>query len=100
MIFVLSLTPEAFGWESSFPVYVMVKRGKDGKFAANKYNLTSFKHNSERFEISCKLKNKTKGNQESKELYFGLYEVWSGKWKGGLRIHSVIVKELLPEDGN
>lgn len=69
---------------------------KRWEFAANKYNLTSFKQISERFEISCKLlKKKMKENQESKDVYFGLYEVWSGKWKGGLRIHSVIKFNLI-----
>ncbi|KAI4296956.1 hypothetical protein L6164_036872 [Bauhinia variegata] len=26
-------------------------------------------------------------------LYFGLYEVWSGKWKGGLEIHKATVRQ-------
>ena len=32
-----------------------------------------------------------KNNEET--LYFGLNEVWTNKWKGGLRIHEAIVQE-------
>jgi hypothetical protein len=27
-----------------------------------------------------------------------LYEVWTGKWKGGLQIHQAIVEEVKPWD--
>ena len=33
-----------------------------------------------------------KNNEET--LYFGLNEVWTNKWKGGLRIHEAIVQEI------
>jgi hypothetical protein len=88
VIFKLSLTPDAFGW-GGCPVYVMVKRGKTGKFVGKRYPLTGFEHLKE-FTISCKLNSDKRNPEET--LYFGLYEVWSGKWKGGLRIHGVTVK--------
>ncbi|KAK1556909.1 hypothetical protein Q3G72_014410 [Acer saccharum] len=30
--------------------------------------------------------------KDSNKLFFGLYEVWSGKWKGGLLIHNATIK--------
>ncbi|KAJ6986716.1 hypothetical protein NC653_020066 [Populus alba x Populus x berolinensis] len=32
-------------------------------------------------------------NNNEETLYFGLNEVWTNKWKGGLRIHEAIVQE-------
>ncbi|KAL3498046.1 hypothetical protein ACH5RR_040778 [Cinchona calisaya] len=85
--FRLSLTPDAFGWSGS-TIYIMVKRGKDGEFESKKYDLT--KYGTEEFNLTMK---STKSNQTDRKLYFGLYEVWSGKWKGGLKIHHVTVGE-------
>lgn len=28
------------------------------------------------------------------KLYFGLYEVWRGEWKGGLKVHQATVQKL------
>uniref|UniRef100_A0A1U7W917 Uncharacterized protein LOC104223875 n=1 Tax=Nicotiana sylvestris TaxID=4096 RepID=A0A1U7W917_NICSY len=33
------------------------------------------------------------GNGDADKLYFGLYEVWSKRWKGGLKIHCVNLTE-------
>ncbi|KAL2244539.1 protein PHLOEM PROTEIN 2-LIKE A9 [Sesamum indicum] len=87
--FRLSLTPDAFGWGSS-PVYIMVKRGKYGKFAWRKILLDAYA--TMQFEITVTLKKAEIPDEE--KLYFGLYEVWSGKWKGGLKIYHAFIKEL------
>lgn len=89
--FEVSLAPDAFGWGTS-PIYIMVKRGKDGKFASKKFQVDPDK--SEKFKISAQ-NNKNQPSSDDTQLYFGLYEVWSGKWKGGLRIHNAYVKEII-----
>ncbi|KAK6150212.1 hypothetical protein DH2020_017737 [Rehmannia glutinosa] len=90
--FRLSLTPDAFGWGNA-PIYIMVKRGKEGKFVWRKVFLNPNETNE--FEITGRLMKAEKPVQDSNDekLYFGLYEVWSGKWKGGLRIHHVFIIE-------
>ncbi|EYU40846.1 hypothetical protein ABFS82_05G079100 [Erythranthe guttata] len=113
--FEVSIGADAFGWGSS-PLYVMVKRGKDGKFEWTKYSMQDH-HQSHDHHISltAKLMSSSKKQQQHKEddihddiintdnnnnaaadekIYFGLYEVWSGKWKGGLKIHHAFVHEL------
>ncbi|KAL2467450.1 Protein PHLOEM PROTEIN 2-LIKE A9 [Abeliophyllum distichum] len=86
--FSVSLKDDAFGWNNS-PVYIMVKRGKEGKFSATKVLFNG--NGKQRFEISGKLK---KGDSTTDpNIYFGLYEVWSGKWRGGLQIHHAYVTE-------
>ncbi|KAL8513064.1 hypothetical protein ACS0TY_019303 [Phlomoides rotata] len=88
--FRLSFNPDAFGW-GKYPVYILIKRGKEGKTTSTKITMNP-NHKGE-FEISGKL---DKCNEESDgRLYFGLYEVWSGKWKGGLKIHHAFITELL-----
>ncbi|XP_027088109.1 protein PHLOEM PROTEIN 2-LIKE A9-like [Coffea eugenioides] len=87
--FRLSLTPDAFGWGSSL-LYIMVKRGNSGKFAWKKVSLAN--KGTDVFHIIGELAQDVFPTDE--KLYFGLYEVWSGKWKGGLKIHDVTVKEI------
>ncbi|GFQ04829.1 protein phloem protein 2-like a9 [Phtheirospermum japonicum] len=86
--FRLSLAPDAFGWGTS-PIYVMVKRGKEGKFAWEKVFLNP-KETSE-FEVTGRLMKADKQkarNSDDDKVYFGLYEVWSGKWKGAGLSHN------------
>ncbi|KAL3654581.1 hypothetical protein CASFOL_001566 [Castilleja foliolosa] len=90
--FRLSLAPDAFGFESS-PIYLMVKRGKEGKFAWVKVFLNP-KETSE-FEVTRSLMKADEQEAQKSgddKVYFGLYEVWSGKWKGGLMIHHAFIK--------
>ncbi|KZV42512.1 hypothetical protein F511_38537 [Dorcoceras hygrometricum] len=93
--FEVSLAPNAFGWGAS-PLYLMVKRGKEGKFAWTKFQVNP--DQTRRFKISGKLAHSQNSAPQSsaddKKLYFGLYEVWSEKWKGGLRIHHAYVTEV------
>lgn len=90
--FSVSLNPDAFGW-GSYPVCVMVKRGKEGKIAWTKAPINPNQRG--QFEIKGRLM-KSDGMEDSKDrkLYFGLYEVWSGKWKGGLKIYNAHIKEF------
>ncbi|PPS18018.1 hypothetical protein GOBAR_AA02559 [Gossypium barbadense] len=36
----------------------------------------------------------TVADQPDRRLYFGLYEVWSGKWKKGLKVYNATVKQI------
>ncbi|XP_071920284.1 protein PHLOEM PROTEIN 2-LIKE A9-like isoform X2 [Coffea arabica] len=92
--FRVSLTPDAFGW-GSYPIYIMVKRGKFGKFDWKKVYLTNC-DGINRIHLTGKSVQNGRENQGStdRKLYFGLYEVWSGKWKGGLKIHDVTIREV------
>jgi hypothetical protein len=74
--FKVSLTPDAFGWNGC-PVYVMAK------FVEEPYQKIP--------EQVLSIKSETENT-----LYFGLYEVWSGKWKGGLKIHEAFVNKISP----
>ncbi|XP_062162607.1 protein PHLOEM PROTEIN 2-LIKE A9-like [Alnus glutinosa] len=87
--FKVSLTPDAFGWNGC-PVYVMAKFGKRGKYSWKRATLKTDKAE-DQYQIPeqvLSIKSETENT-----LYFGLYEVWSGKWKGGLKIHEAIIKK-------
>lgn len=87
-----SLNPDAFGW-GNYPVYVMVKRGKQGKVAWTKVSINP--NQKEVFEIKGKWTSSSDQlDPNDNKLYFGLYEVWSGKWKGGLKIYNAYVKRV------
>lgn len=92
--FEVMLKPDAFGWTGS-PVLVMAKVGKKGKYNFSEITLTD--HNGEFFTIpydeSSVIIDVSENAPEAK-IYFGLYEVWSGKWKGGLKIQKVYVEPV------
>lgn len=85
--FHVSFTPDAFGWGGS-PLYIMVKRGKDGKPVWRKLLLNP--HQTKECDITAT----TNPHSNDPKLYFGLYELWSGKWKGGLKIHHAFIRQL------
>ncbi|KFK44915.1 hypothetical protein AALP_AA1G319400 [Arabis alpina] len=102
--FKISFTPDATGWDES-PVFMSAKIGKKGKTVWKRIksinqNSCKQKDGSEpvnipdetdgRFEITV---SPTVANQDTK-LQFGLYEVWTGRWKTGLLIHEAFVQEM------
>lgn len=94
--FTLSMNEKnSFGWED--PVYVMARIGEEGVYTRVQIDLSKLGPNKEKFpkENNCRVKN---AENNEKKLYFGLYEVWTNNWKGGLRIHEAIVQEI--KDGN
>ncbi|CAK7336969.1 unnamed protein product [Dovyalis caffra] len=99
IIFKLSMNEEkSFGWYD--PVSVMAKIGEEGEYKCVKVDLSQLGKDEkvfplEKFEIEFKSDDNTVNNET--ELYFGLYEVWTNEWKGGLRIHEVIVQEVTAE---
>ncbi|XWS16037.1 hypothetical protein CRYUN_Cryun34aG0051700 [Craigia yunnanensis] len=89
--FSLSLKGDAFGWSGS-PVFLMAKVGKKGRYKWKRLDLEN--HPREPTLVpNDPLVVDVKKDETDPLLYFGLYEVWSGKWKGGLKIHEAIVKE-------
>ncbi|KAG6747347.1 hypothetical protein NC652_035404 [Populus alba x Populus x berolinensis] len=117
--FMLSMNTEnSDGWDD--PVTVMARIGKKGKYQRKEINLKDLSEKvEERPQDKCRVEFESKSDEksESKEeppakksdqtnkkgdenakndeetLYFGLYEVWTNKWKAGLRIHEAIVQE-------
>ncbi|KAL1538449.1 protein PHLOEM PROTEIN 2-LIKE A9-like isoform X3 [Salvia divinorum] len=87
----VSLNPDAFGW-GNYPIYIMIKRGNEEKGKWTKIVINPNQKGP--FEIKGR---SAKGSDHqvegSDKLSFGLYEVWSGKWKGGLKIHHAYIKE-------
>ncbi|XP_023519279.1 protein PHLOEM PROTEIN 2-LIKE A9 [Cucurbita pepo subsp. pepo] len=92
--FNLSMTAAAFGWKGC-TVYIMAKIGKAGMFVYKKVCLdtkeTNFDMPEEGLVITVKPPTSSPGDNH---LYFGMYEVWSGRWKGGLKIHHAFVEKV------
>nr|GMD30286.1 protein PHLOEM PROTEIN 2-LIKE A9-like [Ipomoea batatas] len=77
-------------WEN-IPLYVMARRGKKRDYCWKKFVLTTV---TER-EIGLVIdKVASSDDDEDKKLYFGLYDIWSGKLKKGLVIHHAWVREI------
>lgn len=93
--FEVSLTTDAFGWEN-IPVFLMAKIGKRGKYLWKKMVLERGANSDKKFKIPMgdNLIIEVPPGSTDKKLYFGLYEVWSGKWKGGLKIHEATIQQL------
>lgn len=92
--FRVSLKSDAFGWGGA-PLCLMAKLGKGGRYKSKSTYLQDEPREKD-FDIP-------KGGftvevpsapVEDPTLYFGLYEVWSGKWKGGIKIHYAFVREV------
>ncbi|KAB2038340.1 hypothetical protein ES319_D03G138900v1 [Gossypium barbadense] len=83
----LSLEKGASGWTGA-PVFLMAKVGKKGKYKWKKLEVekltrdpTDFPSEADPFGVEIA------NDQPDKRLYFGLYEVWSGRWKQGLKVY-------------
>ncbi|QCE14142.1 Phloem protein 2-like [Vigna unguiculata] len=85
--FEVKVKEEGFGWNGT-DVLVMAKIGKTGKYKFKVNNLSPGQNiviPSEPLAIHV---------VGPSDLHFGLYEVWSGKWKGGLEIIKAVVQPL------
>ncbi|XP_022142574.1 protein PHLOEM PROTEIN 2-LIKE A9-like isoform X2 [Momordica charantia] len=95
--FRVSLRPDAFGWEGR-EVYIMAKIGKRGTVSFKKVNFEGksqgmplpFDIPEDKLVITVTPKETAVPSDDCK-LYFGMYEVWSKMWKGGLKIHHAFV---------
>lgn len=93
LTFEVKLTADAFGWKD-IQVFLMAKVGKKGKYKWKKVKLEQ----GQKIEspdgkqlLSIDVPNDT---TDMNTLHFGLYEVWSGKWKGGLEIYNAKVTAI------
>lgn len=88
--FTISLKSDAFGWNNC-PVYVMAKFGKKGKYVWTKITLKASEQSERPIgDLEVEYTDTATGNDT---IYFGLYEVWSGKWKGGLQLHNATIQQ-------
>ncbi|TXG48318.1 hypothetical protein EZV62_027612 [Acer yangbiense] len=96
--FQVSMKPDAFGW-SGCPVFMMAKVGKKGKYIWKKITTLEKRTNTDPFSIpetnsQLTIDVSSNATAPDNKLFFGLYEVWSGKWKGGLLIHKAIIRQI------
>ncbi|RVW62289.1 Protein phloem 2-like A9 [Vitis vinifera] len=83
--FQISLKSDAFGWNDC-PVYVMAKFGKEGKYSWKKISLQA--HYSQPTSIPSTEGLEIETEDANDTIYFGLYDIWTGHWKGGLQLHN------------
>ncbi|KAM1138300.1 hypothetical protein FF1_036134 [Malus domestica] len=95
--FDVELAPDAFGWRD-IQAFLMAKVGKKGKYTWTKVKVAAQDTKVGKFKIpddnGPPMRIEVPSNAPDSTVYFGLYEVWSGKWKGGLKIHQASVKEV------
>ncbi|MBA0626974.1 hypothetical protein Godav_004537 [Gossypium davidsonii] len=92
--FKLSFRRDSFGW-SGAPIFLMAKVGKKGKYKWKRLKeLDNLPKDPIMVPTDDSFTIEPIQDIPDKRLYFGLYEVWSGKWKGGLKVHEAIVKKL------
>ncbi|MED6201485.1 hypothetical protein PIB30_095524 [Stylosanthes scabra] len=90
--FEVNVKADGFGWDGT-QVLVMAKPGKSGKYQFKEAKLSSGEGIVTVPRDSLQVKFPQNVDSEADlNLYFGLYEVWSGKWKGGLEIIRAHVK--------
>ncbi|KAI5569753.1 hypothetical protein BDE02_12G098100 [Populus trichocarpa] len=96
--FKISMTEDTFGWQEA-PAFMMAKVGKKGIAKWARINLADVPVGHEIKVPLGKLRFEVPENAQDTTLYFGFYELWSGGWKGGLRIHEAVV-EKMPDGGS
>ncbi|KAK6917030.1 Phloem protein 2-like [Dillenia turbinata] len=87
--FKISMKPDAFGW-ADLHVVILAKVGTNGRLvpkkeALNYSKVEPFDFPQDGVEVEVP--------ENGDDVHFGMYEVWSGKWKGGLLIHHAFVRE-------
>lgn len=91
--FQVSLTSNAFGWQGS-PVYFFVMDPNIKKRKWKKHDLNTLsKNGTSEVPTDLNFVFKESNNDNPDQITFGLYEIWKGGWKGGLKIHGVLVKK-------
>ncbi|MBA0587082.1 protein PHLOEM PROTEIN 2-LIKE A9 isoform X2 [Gossypium raimondii] len=92
--FQLSLEKGASGWTGA-PVFLMAKVGKKGKYKWKKLEVEKLTRDPTDFpSVRDPFGVEIADEQLDKRLYFGLYEVWSGRWKKGLKVYKATVKQI------
>lgn len=90
--FKVELKPDNFGWASR-PVYLMVKI--ESKRSWKKSDLSTKAAGAD-FDvpIGSLLTFKVPKDAGDKIVEFGMYEIWKGRWKGGLVIKEVVIEPV------
>jgi hypothetical protein len=87
--FDVAVKDTGFGWTGT-EVLVMAKIGKKGPYKYKPVKLACPEPDcripKEDGELQITVERKQGEAEKDLDLHFGLYEVWSGKWKGGLII--------------
>ncbi|KAL0908784.1 hypothetical protein M5K25_023293 [Dendrobium thyrsiflorum] len=88
--FKVELKPDNFGWAD--PVYLMV--ATDGRQRTWKKADLSTKIAGKEFDVPIDklLTFKVPKDTNGKMVEFGMYEIWKGRWKGGLVINEVLIE--------
>ncbi|KAK7354370.1 hypothetical protein VNO80_19830 [Phaseolus coccineus] len=90
--FEVRVKEDGFGWQGT-EVLVMAKIGKRGRYQFRVNKLSPSTHNIIIPQLDNGPLDIAVDNPPS-DLHFGLYEVWSGKWKGGLQIIKATVEPV------
>nr|XP_027186920.1 protein PHLOEM PROTEIN 2-LIKE A9-like isoform X1 [Cicer arietinum] len=91
--FDVTVKENGFGWDNT-DVLVMAKIGKKGPYKFKAVNLKCGTSGVIIPPNDNQLKIEVDQHEKDLELHFGLYEVWSGKWKGGLIINKAEVVKV------
>ncbi|KAI9126839.1 hypothetical protein K1719_002435 [Acacia pycnantha] len=95
--FEVKLKHDAFGWTRSL-VLVLAEVGKKGKYV---FSETALSYSNDHVTIptpeSKSGRRKRAGECPEAKIYFGLYKVWSGKWREGFRSASSTSTHALDE---
>jgi Phloem protein 2 len=92
--FNVQLKPDAFGWNDA-PVYLMVKPGKKSKYLWKNADLSRMTSNTTAIPFSSPLQFTVQLDSATDDkLTFGLFEIWKGRWKGGLVITNVVISKV------
>ncbi|KAG0494602.1 hypothetical protein HPP92_005596 [Vanilla planifolia] len=94
--FRVELTPDNFGWGESCPVYFMVKVAQEArswkKVYLNQANTGVDFDVPMDGQLTFRVPERRGADDQ---LHFGMYEIWRGRWKGGLVIHEVIIAPVV-----
>ncbi|CAJ1975537.1 unnamed protein product [Sphenostylis stenocarpa] len=85
--FEVRVKEDGFGWNGT-DVLVMAKIGKTGKYEFRVHRLSPGQL------TTIPTQPLVIQGVSGMDLHFGLYEVWSGKWKGGLEIYKAKVEAV------
>ncbi|XP_050370435.1 protein PHLOEM PROTEIN 2-LIKE A9-like [Argentina anserina] len=99
LTFEVELLSDAFGWKD-IQVFLMARVGKKGKYNWKKVQLQPAAGKEKIPKDDDKLTIAVPTEETDTTLQFGLYEVWSGKWKGGLKIYNAEVTVIPDPDHN
>ncbi|KAG6753373.1 hypothetical protein POTOM_043440 [Populus tomentosa] len=91
--FKISMAEGTSGWQEA-PAFMMAKVGKKGIAKWARINLGDVQVDGVMEVPLGKLQFEVPENAQDTTLYFGFYELWSGGWKRGLRIHEAVVEKM------